>query len=70
MRIGIIGTGVSGSVLVEMLAGAPGITVEAFDRMSEDAAAEAGTGLNVGPNALRALRLLPARHAAVRAASH
>jgi salicylate hydroxylase len=70
MRIGIIGTGVAGSVLAEMLAGAPGLAVEAFDRMGEDAAAEAGTGLNVGPNAMKALRLhLPARHDAVRAAS-
>ncbi len=70
MRIGIIGTGVAGSLLAEMLAGAPGLEVEAFDRMGLDAAAEAGTGLNVGPNAMKALRLhLPARHDAVRAAS-
>ncbi len=53
-----------------MLAGTPGLSVEAFDRMSEEDAAEAGTGLNVGPNAMKALRLhLPERHAAVRAAS-
>lgn len=66
MRIGIIGTGVAGSVLAEMLAGAPDVSIEAFDRMSEEDAAEAGTGLNVGPNALKALRLhLPARHGAV-----
>ncbi|WP_198378783.1 FAD-dependent monooxygenase, partial [Neoroseomonas rubea] len=70
MRIGIIGTGVAGSVLAEMLAGRPGIAVEAFDRMTESDAEEAGTGLNVGPNAMKALRLhLPARHDAVRAAS-
>ncbi len=70
MRIGIIGTGVAGSVLAEMLAGAKGITLEAFDRMTEDDAAEAGTGLNCGPNAMKALRLhLPARHAALREAS-
>jgi len=68
MRIGVIGTGVAGSVFTEMLAGAPGITVEAFDR--RDPEADAGTGLNVGPNAMKALRLhLPARHDAVRAAS-
>jgi len=70
MRIGIIGTGVAGSVLAAMLAGRPGVTVEAFDRMSEGDADAAGTGLNVGPNALKALRHhLPATHAAVRAAS-
>lgn len=70
MRIGIIGTGVAGSVLAEMLAGAPGLEVEAFDRMTEADAVDAGTGLNVGPNAMKALRLhLPARHDALRAAS-
>jgi salicylate hydroxylase len=64
----VIGTGVAGSVFCEALHGAPGITVEAFDRL--DTEVESGTGLNVGPNALKALRLhLPARHAAVRAVS-
>lgn len=70
MRIAIIGTGVAGSVLAEMLARTPGIVIEAFDRMTESDAGEAGTGLNVGPNAMKALRLyLPARHDAVRAAA-
>ncbi len=70
MRIGVIGTGVAGSVLAEMLTGAPGMTVEAFDRLSPGEESEAGTGLNVGPNAMKALRLyLPARHDAVRAAA-
>ncbi len=70
MRIGIIGTGVAGSVLAEMLAGTPGVTLRAFDRLAAGEEAESGTGLNVGPNAMKALRLhLPARHAAVRAAS-
>ena len=70
MRIAIIGTGVAGSVLAEMLMAAPGIEVEAFDRLSAGEEAEAGTGLNVGPNAMKALRLhLPERHDAVRAAS-
>ncbi len=70
MRIAVIGTGVAGSVLAEMLQGQPGISLDAFDRMEADAEAEAGTGLNVGPNAMKALRLhLPERHAAVRAAS-
>ncbi len=75
MRIAIIGTGVAGSLLAEMLLadpapGRPGITVDAFDRLEADEEAEAGTGLNVGPNAMKALRLhLPGRHAAVRAAA-
>jgi salicylate hydroxylase len=70
MRIGIIGTGVAGSLLAEALLGAPGIDVTAYERVAPDDHAEAGTGLNVGPNALKALRLhMPARHAALRAAS-
>lgn len=70
MRIGIIGTGVAGSLLAEALGGAPGLSVEAFERAAPGEHAEAGTGLNIGPNALKALRLhLPARHDALRAAS-
>ncbi|HEV7266955.1 MAG TPA: hypothetical protein VGN83_18880 [Falsiroseomonas sp.] len=70
MRIGIIGTGVAGSLLAEALLDAPGIEVAAFDRIGPGEHAEAGTGLNVGPNAMRALRLhMPARHAALREAS-
>lgn len=68
MRVGIIGTGVAGSVLAEMLLDQPGIEVQAFDRLAAGEEAEAGTGLNVGPNAMKALRLhLPVRHDAVRA---
>jgi salicylate hydroxylase len=67
MRIGIIGTGVAGSLLAEGLAG---FDVTAFERVAPGDQAEAGTGLNIGPNALKALRLhMPERHAALREAS-
>jgi salicylate hydroxylase len=70
MRIGIIGTGVAGSLLAEALLDAPGIAVTAYERVARGDQAGAGTGLNVGPNALKALRRhMPARHAALRAAS-
>lgn len=70
MRIGIIGTGVAGSLLAEALTDAPGISVTAYERAAQGEQTEAGTGLNVGPNALKALRLhMPTRHAALRAAS-
>lgn len=70
MRIGIIGTGVAGSLLAEALLEARGHAVTAFERVAPGDHAEAGTGLNIGPNALKALRLhMPARHAALRAAS-
>ncbi|WP_439596009.1 FAD-dependent oxidoreductase [Falsiroseomonas sp.] len=67
MRIGIIGSGVAGSLLAE---GLSGFDVTAFERVAPGDQAEAGTGLNIGPNALKALRLhMPERHAALRAAS-
>ncbi len=67
MRIGIIGTGVAGSLLAE---GLHRFDVTAFERVAPGDQAESGTGLNIGPNALKALRLhMPARHAALRAAS-
>ena len=70
MRIGIIGTGVAGSLLAEALIDAPGIDLRAYERVAPGDHAEAGTGLNIGPNAVKALRLhMPARHAALRAAS-
>jgi salicylate hydroxylase len=70
MRIGIIGTGVAGSLLAEALLDARGIAVTAYERVAQGEHDGAGTGLNVGPNALKALRLhMPKRHAALRAAS-
>jgi salicylate hydroxylase len=70
MRIGIIGTGVAGSLLAEALSGSAAHQVLAFERVAPDDHAEAGTGLNIGPNALKALRLhMPARHASLRDAS-
>ncbi|MBP0491382.1 hypothetical protein [Roseomonas indoligenes] len=70
MRIGIIGSGVAGSLLAEGLLGTPGLDVSVFERAAAGEHAEAGTGLNLGPNALKALRLHnPARHAALREAS-
>lgn len=70
MRIGVIGTGVAGSLVLEGLRDRPGLQVEGFERVAMGALDEAGTGLNICPNALKALRLYrPERHAALRAAS-
>lgn len=70
MRVGVIGSGVAGSLLAEGLLGVPGLDVALFERAAAGEHAEAGTGLNLGPNALKALRLhAPRRHAALRAAS-
>ena len=67
MRIAIIGTGVAGSLLADGLAG---FDIAAFERARPGDHAEAGTGLNLGPNALKALRLYaPSMHATLRAAA-
>ena len=70
MRIGIIGTGVAGSLFLERLRGDRRFSLQGFERVAEGAREQAGTGLNICPNALKALRLHhPAGHAALRAAS-
>jgi len=71
LRIAIIGCGVAGSVLAGMLAGQPGIAITCFEKTGLGDQSEAGTGLNVGPNAIKALSLTnPALAEAVRAASY
>ena len=71
LKIAIIGCGVAGSVLAAMLAGQPDIEMTYFEKTGLGDQSEAGTGLNVGPNAIKALGLTnPALAAAVRAASY
>lgn len=70
LKVAIIGCGVAGSVLAHVLAKEPGVAVMAFEKAAPDDHAEAGTGLNVGPNALKALKsAAPDLHERVRAAS-
>lgn len=57
MRIGVIGTGVAGSLFVAAAKNIKGVTLQAFDRIPPNNRDEAGTGLNIGPNAIKALRL-------------
>lgn len=58
MRIGVIGTGVAGSLFVAMMRHATReLSVRAFDRIPSNERDDAGTGLNVGPNGIKALRL-------------
>ena len=57
MRIGVVGTGVAGSLFVAAAKNIRGVTLQAFDRIPANNHDEAGTGLNIGPNALKALRL-------------
>jgi len=57
MRIGVIGTGVAGSLFAAAASKSlRGVTLQAFDRIPANGRDDAGTGLNIGPNAVKALR--------------
>jgi len=56
MWIVIIGAGVAGCVMARRLALLDGVEVTCLERVTRDDHSEAGTGLNVGPNAVKALR--------------
>jgi salicylate hydroxylase len=58
MRIVIVGAGVAGCVMARRLALLDGVEVTCLERVARDDHSEAGTGLNVGPNAVKALRLV------------
>jgi salicylate hydroxylase len=55
MKIVIIGAGVAGCVMARRLAELDGIDVKCLERVARDDHSEAGTGLNIGPNAVKAL---------------
>lgn len=58
MRIVIVGAGVAGCVMARRLALLEGVEVTCLERVVRDDHSEAGTGLNVGPNAVKALRAI------------
>jgi salicylate hydroxylase len=56
MRIVIVGAGVAGSIMARSLSGLEGAEVICLERVARNDHAESGTGLNIGPNAVKALR--------------
>ena len=58
MRSVIIGAGVAGCVVARRLSLLDGVEVTCLERVARDDHSEAGTGLNVGPNAVKALTLV------------
>jgi salicylate hydroxylase len=58
MRIVIVGAGVAGCVMARRLARLDGAEVACLERVARDDHSEAGTGLNVGPNAVKALKAI------------
>ncbi len=57
MKVAIVGCGVAGSILGRALGRLAGVEVVCFERAAPGEHGEAGTGLNVGPNAIKALEL-------------
>lgn len=55
MRIVIVGAGVAGCVMARQLSKLPDVEVVCLERVAADDHSESGTGLNVGPNAVKAL---------------
>lgn len=64
-RIVIVGSGVAGSILAYGLRELGNVEVICLERATAEDHAEAGTGLNVGPNAIKALRLFQPELAAL-----
>jgi salicylate hydroxylase len=58
MRIVIVGAGVAGCVMARRLSRLPGAEVTCLERVARDDHSEAGTGLNIGPNAAKALKFV------------
>ncbi len=57
LKVMIIGSGVAGSILARRLSRLPALEVHCLEKVLPDDHSEAGTGLNVGPNAIKALQL-------------
>jgi len=60
MRIVIVGAGVAGCVMARQLSKLPDVEVICLERVAPDDHSESGTGLNVGPNAVKALGAIDA----------
>jgi salicylate hydroxylase len=58
MRIVIVGAGVAGCVMARRLSRLDGVEVICLERVARDDHSEAGTGLNLGPNAVKALKAI------------
>ncbi len=55
LRIAICGAGVGGAIVTHLLRDEPGVEVVCLEQVAPDDHSHAGTGLNVGPNALKIL---------------
>lgn len=56
MKVVVVGAGVAGCIVARALARLPGVEVTCLERVTADDHSESGTGLNIGPNGLKALQ--------------
>jgi 2-polyprenyl-6-methoxyphenol hydroxylase-like FAD-dependent oxidoreductase len=56
VRIVIVGAGVAGCIVTRALSRLPGAEIICLERVEHDDHSESGTGLNIGPNGVQALR--------------
>ena len=71
MKIAVTGAGVAGCIMARALAACPQLEVICLEKVEASDHSESGTGLNLGPNAMLALRRHSAAlHAAVLARSY
>ncbi len=65
-RIVVAGAGIAGSLIASGLAGRDDVELICLERVEADAHMDAGTGLNIGPNAIKALyACMPERAGAI-----
>ncbi|MGB8536248.1 MAG: NAD(P)/FAD-dependent oxidoreductase [Acidobacteriaceae bacterium] len=65
-RVVVVGAGIAGSLITHGLANEEGVEVICLEQVGEQDQSQAGTGLNVGPNALKCLKAeLPAVAASI-----
>ena len=56
MKVVVVGAGVAGCIVARALSRLPGVEVICLERVVADDHSESGTGLNIGPNGLKALK--------------
>ncbi|MDB5804287.1 MAG: FAD-dependent oxidoreductase [Betaproteobacteria bacterium] len=56
MKVVVVGAGVAGCIVARALAALPGLEVSCLEQVVADDHSESGTGLNIGPNGLKALQ--------------
>ncbi|HEX4326389.1 MAG TPA: FAD-dependent monooxygenase [Burkholderiales bacterium] len=60
MKVVVVGAGVAGCIVARAVAAMPGVELVCLEQVAADDHSESGTGLNIGPNGLKALQ----RHSA------